>query len=171
MFIVSYVSRWHEGVQSSNGPISSCFKGFSGTRKEVSSYLCTSSATHFDIPWYMWFMSCCLYTKIYQLLFICYPGGSGCLPSGMWKFEYRKRCGICCGCDNQIIAFLKYLNIVLIIDYRVMDNHMRLCVHDRLELLSASMLYYISFCIIYFFHLMPVSFQFLVMFLLVFGRI
>jgi hypothetical protein len=42
MFILFNVTRWHERVQSSNGPVPSCFKGFSGTWKEVSSYLCTS---------------------------------------------------------------------------------------------------------------------------------
>lgn len=42
MLIVFNVTRWHKGVQSSNGAVSSCFNGFSGTWKEVSSYLCTS---------------------------------------------------------------------------------------------------------------------------------
>jgi len=38
--IVFNVTRWHKGVQSSNGPDSSCFNCFSGTWKEVSFYLC-----------------------------------------------------------------------------------------------------------------------------------
>jgi len=48
------------------------------------------SVTYFDIPWYMWFMTCCLFPKIYPLLF----RGSGWFLGGMQKYGYWKGCGM-----------------------------------------------------------------------------
>lgn len=78
MLIVFNVTRWHKGVQSSNGAVSSRFSGFSRTWKEVSSYLCTFI---WNELWYS------VIHQIYELFLISnilpiigyYPGKSECL--------------------------------------------------------------------------------------------
>lgn len=61
------------------------------------------SVTYFDIPWYMWFMTCCLFPKIYPLLFSTTLGEVGVSWVECKNLDI-KRAVVCCGCDNQIHA-------------------------------------------------------------------
>jgi len=72
------------------------------------------SGTYFDISWYMWFMTCCLFLKIYPLLFLLPEGKLGVSWVECKNLDIE-RVVVCCGCDNQIHASFKIF--ILYIDY------------------------------------------------------
>lgn len=76
----SFVFRWYKGLQSSHGPVSSCFNCISGTRERVSSYL-----------------------------YVLYPSFSyWTIYSAGWAFSFFSMLQLCSGTLGYLIPILSF---------------------------------------------------------------
>lgn len=111
----SFVFRWYKGLQSSHGPVSSCFNCISGTRERVSSYL-----------------------------YVLYPSFSYWkIHSAGWTFSFFSTLQLCSGTLGYLIPILSFFPFCTRHNYKGIYACTCLCVcaHTRTHVCVCSIVF------------------------------